>query len=66
MDPKVDALIATAGKEVLVKIQEDQRGIPPNRGHVIAVTPKMQPVHLAAFNVKVGVSCKLDFSYRQI
>ena len=64
MGRKVDALIATAGKEVLVKIQEDQRETPPNRGHVIAVTPKMQPVHLAAFNVKVGVSCNFNFSDR--
>lgn len=60
MGPKVDVLIATAGKEVLVKIQEDQRGTPHSPGHAIAATPKTQPIHLAVIRVKVGVSCNFN------
>lgn len=58
MGPKVDVLIATAGKEVLVKILP--RGTPHSPGHAIAATPKTQPIHLAVIRVKVGVSCNFN------
>jgi len=59
MGPKVDVLIATAGKEVLVKIHLP-RGTPHSPGHAIAATPKTQPIHLAVIRVKVGVSCNFN------